>query len=234
MSPGPRGMLCQSASRSGGAWLEPRKTTNPALTSALCSVTRITPCSLGNLGGGVWSVGSKFKPPAQLLVGTGPGNPLCCSRWASCHRSSTSKSVTGTQSLSSSTMWRPGKTKQRAARTKVPAQVGWTRWRPLAWLMGKYTTSQRSGQDPACKHGWTTRPQQQASVAEKVQDCPGWWGHDCNKNIYCRQEPQMTHPGQNGNQTGRPIQVCQWPLKFHKAWPLLHGSVRWGHRCESP
>ena len=28
---------------------------------------------------------------------------------------------------SRSTMWRPGKTKQRAARTKVPAHVGWTR-----------------------------------------------------------------------------------------------------------
>ena len=144
MSPGPSGMLCQSASRSGGAWLEPRNTTNPALTSALCSVTRTTPCSLGTLGARVWSAGSKFKPPAQLLVVAELGKPLGCNRWASCHRSSTSKSVTGTQSLSSSTMWRPGKTKQRAARTKVPAQVGWTRWRPLAWLMGKYTTSHRS------------------------------------------------------------------------------------------
>ena len=128
-SPGPSGMLCQSSSR--GAWLDPRSTANPALTSALCSVTRITPCSLG-LGWVDWSTWSKFKPPAQLLVGTGPGNPLCWRRWASCHKSSTSKSVTGTQSLSRSTMWRPGKTKQRAARTKVPAHVGWTKWRPLA------------------------------------------------------------------------------------------------------
>ena len=59
---------------------------------------------------------------AQLLVAS-PGKPWGCSGWASCHRSSTSKSVTGTQSLSSSTMWSPGNTKQRAARTKVPAQV---------------------------------------------------------------------------------------------------------------
>ena len=41
------GILCQSSSSSGGAWLEPRRTANPALTSALCSVTRITPCGLG-------------------------------------------------------------------------------------------------------------------------------------------------------------------------------------------
>ena len=71
----------------------------------------------------VWSTWSKFNPPAQLLVGTGPGKPLCCRRCASRHRSSTSKSVTGTQSLSRSTMCRPGKTRQRAAKTKVPAHV---------------------------------------------------------------------------------------------------------------
>ena len=72
------------------------------------------------------------------------GNPQCWRRSASCHRSSTSKSVTGTQSLSRSTMLRPGKTKQRAARTKVPAHVWWTKRRPLASLMGKKTTSQSS------------------------------------------------------------------------------------------
>ena len=52
------------------------------------------------------------------------------------------------QSLSRRTMWRPGKTKHRAARTKVPAHVGWTKWRPLAWLMGKYTTLQSSHAGP--------------------------------------------------------------------------------------
>ena len=139
------GILCQSSSSSGGAWLEPRRTANPALTSALCSVTRITPCGLG-LGNAVWSTWSEFKLPAQL--GTGPGSPQCCRRCASCHKSSTSNSGTGTQSLSRSTMLRPGKTRQRAARTKVPAHVWWTKWRPLAWLTGKKTTSQSSWAGP--------------------------------------------------------------------------------------
>ena len=84
-----------------------------------CSVTRITPCGLRSFRA-VWSTWSEFNPPAQLL---GPGKPLCCRRCASRHKSSTSKSVTGTQSLSRSTMWRPGQTRQRAAKTKVPAQA---------------------------------------------------------------------------------------------------------------
>ena len=87
------GGLCQSSSSSGEARLEPRGT---ALTSALCSVTRITPCGLGKAVRSTWS---EFKPPAQLQVGTGPGNSQCCRRCASCHKSLTSNSVTGTQSL---------------------------------------------------------------------------------------------------------------------------------------
>ena len=45
---------------------------------------------------------------------------------ASVHRSSTSNKVTRTQSLSSSTKLSPGNIATRAARTKVPAQVGCT------------------------------------------------------------------------------------------------------------
>ena len=75
------------------------------------------------------------------------GKPLCCRRCASRHKSSTSKSVTGTQSLSRSTMCRPGKT----AKTKVPAHVWWTMWRPLAWPTGKKTTSQSSPAGPCMR-----------------------------------------------------------------------------------
>ena len=46
--PKEQGVLCQSSSRSGGAWLEPRNTANPALSSALCSVTRIIPLGPGD------------------------------------------------------------------------------------------------------------------------------------------------------------------------------------------
>ena len=167
------GMRCQSSSRSGGVWLEPRRTVKPALTSALCSVTRITPCGSRSVRA-VRSTWSTFNPPAQLLVGTGPGKPQCCRRCASRHRSSTSKSVTGTQSLSRSTMCKPGKTRQRAAKTNVPAHVWWTMWRPLVWP----THHRVPETGPGCEHGWTTRLPLQANAVRRDQDYPNSW--DCD------------------------------------------------------
>ena len=84
------------------------------------------------------------------------------------------------------------------------------------WL-GKWGSTQRHsapGQDPACKHGWTTRPQQQASVAEKVQDCPGWWGRDCQQEHTLSTGTAMTHPGQDEAKQGGPFRFASGSWSF--------------------
>ena len=58
-------------------------------------------------------------------------------KYDSCQRSATSNNVTGKQSLSKSKKWMPGKAAPSAARTKVPAQVGWTFWCPVCSVAGK-------------------------------------------------------------------------------------------------
>ena len=118
--------------------------------------------------------GSEFNPPAQLLVGTGPGKPLCCRRCASRHKSSTSKSVqvhSRYQGALCVDQERPGRGLPRR------------RCRPMYgepceghWLgrQGRKPHHRVLQQGPACEHGWTTRLPLQANAVRRGQDYPGW------------------------------------------------------------
>ena len=144
---GATGRDLQSSFVMTGAWLEPKTTENPALISALCSVTKRKPCS----GSGTL--------PQSAREGSWPGSPVQTpdlpqgmpwtrARWASLQRSLTSNNVTGMQSWSMRIRCFLGKTRHNAARTKVPAQVGWMFFSPLAELIGKKTRSHCSWAGP--------------------------------------------------------------------------------------
>ena len=108
-------------------WDEAKATMKPALTSALCSVTSKTPWPI------IWwchrLCDNLEALEALSLVSTGKAalRELVVAwfspEWrsdSSFQRSATSNKVTGTQSLSNSTKWIPGKRKTSAASTKVP------------------------------------------------------------------------------------------------------------------
>ena len=134
-------------SKSGG-WEDRKITMSPALSSECGSVTTSAPCPILVLQTQccVYTTCGSVRKRVKARSGCAWGIPPseCAgnrAKKASVHRSSTSNKVTGRQSLSSSTKLSPGNIATRAARTKVPAQVGCTCCSPVVAEMGNSRSS---------------------------------------------------------------------------------------------
>ena len=101
--------------------------------------------------------------------------------------------VTGTQSPSSSTICRPGKTKQRAARTKVLETTSLADGEVcnVTTLLGRTLHASTAGPP-----GRNSRPDRIAQVGKVMI---------VDENIHRWQKPQMTHPGQDETKQGGPF-----------------------------